>query len=68
MKTFKDLYQFLQTYEGNNIITLLEKSWVGKDKQESLLRMFPGLKLIDKLNRYDICKGNYNKKTLKIPQ
>lgn len=64
MDTFKDLYEFLQLYKENNILTWLEKSWAGKDKQESLLRLFAGLGLIDKLKSYDICKGNYNGKTI----
>ena len=67
MGTFKDLYEFLQLYEENNIITWLkeeEENWVGKDKQESLLRLFAGLGLIDKLKSYDTCKGNYNEKTI----
>ena len=54
MDTFKDLYEFLQSYEETHIITWLEKPWVGKDKQESLLRLFAGLGLIDKLKSYDI--------------
>jgi hypothetical protein len=64
MYTFKDLYEFLQSYEENNIIIWLEEPWVSKDKQESLLRLFAGLGLIDKLKSYDICKGNYNEKTI----
>ena len=64
MDTFKDLYEFLQLYEENNIITWLKEPWAGKDKQESLLRLFAGLGLIDKIKSYDICKGNYNEKTI----
>jgi hypothetical protein len=64
MDTFKDLYEFLQLYEENNIITWLKEPWVGKDKQESLLRLFAGVGLIDKIKSYDICKGNYNEKTI----
>ena len=64
MDTFKDLYEFLQLNEENNIISWLKDPWVGKDKQESLLRLFAGLGLVDKLKSYDICKGNYNKKTI----
>jgi len=64
MKTFKDLYEFLQSYKENNIITWLEEPWVGKDKQESLLRIFSNLGLIDKLKQYDICKGNFNNQTI----
>lgn len=64
MDTFKDLYEFLQLYEENNIIDWLKEPWVGKDKQESLLRLFAELGLIDKIKSYDICKGNYNEKTI----
>jgi len=64
MNTFIDLYKFLQLYEENNILKWLEEPWVGKDKQESLLRLFAGLGLIYKIKSYDICKGNYNEKTI----
>ena len=64
MKTFVDLYKFLQDYENDNIIQWLKEPWKGKDKQESLLRLFAGLGLIDKIESFDICKGCYNKKTI----
>jgi hypothetical protein len=64
MYTFKDLYEFLQSHKENNILHWLETPWTGKDKQESLLRLFAGLGLIDKTKAYDICKGNYNEKTI----
>jgi len=64
MNTIEDLYKFLQLYEEDNILTWLKESWVGKDKQESLLRLFAGLGLIDKIKSYYICKGNYNEKTI----
>ena len=61
---FISLYEFLRTYEKENIITWLEKSWTGKDKQESLLRLFSKLNLISKLYDYDICDGNFNLNTI----
>ena len=61
--TFKQLYEFLQEYDGN-IIEWLKIQWEGKDKQESLLRLFSGLNLITKINNYKICKGNFNLKTI----
>ena len=64
MNTFIKLYEFLQSYEDENIIEWLENPWEGKDKQESLLRLFAGLGLIEKLNSYTICKGNFNLKTI----
>ena len=41
-------------YDENNIKTWLKEPWVGKDKQESLLRLFAGLGIIDKIKSYDI--------------
>lgn len=65
MDTFKDLYEFLQLYEEENILTWLKDPWVGKDKQESLLRLFAGLGcFLNEIKSYDICKGNYNEKTI----
>jgi hypothetical protein len=64
INTFIDLYIFLQSYSNDNIIEWLNKSWKGKDKQESLLRLFAGLGLIEKLINYDVCKGNFNLKTI----
>ena len=62
--TFKDLYKFLQTYSNSNILEWLNEAWIGKDKQESLLRLFAGLGLIDKLNDFKVCNGNFNIKTI----
>tara|TARA_R110002126_G_scaffold184178_1_gene332614 strand:+ start:69 stop:4025 length:3957 start_codon:yes stop_codon:yes gene_type:complete len=64
MKTFSDLYIFLQNHDETNIKNWLSEPWKGKDKQESLLRIFAGLGLIDKLGPYTICKGNFNKGTI----
>ena len=64
IETFIDLYEFLQLYEENNIKSWLKDPWIGKEKQESLLRLFAGLELIDKIKSYNICKGNFNLKTI----
>jgi hypothetical protein len=64
MDTFKDLYHNLQTIEDTDILSWLVTPWKGKDKQESLLRLFAGLGLIVKLKSFHICKGNFNKKTI----
>ena len=69
MESFKDIYEFLRQYQGNNIIELLETTTTEQEKgylQEALLKLFAGLHLINKLKSYDICKGNFNKKTLNI--
>ena len=64
-ETFIDLHSYLQAISGKkkSIIPWLKKSWVGKDKQESLLRLFAVLGLIESLQSYNICKGNFNKGT-----
>ena len=63
IKTFKDLYTFFQTYEGN-FIEWFEDNWTGKEKQESAFRLFACLGLIPKLKDYTCCKGNFNGKTI----
>jgi hypothetical protein len=63
MKTFKDLYLFLQEYEGD-ITKWLEDNWKGKDKQESLLRLFFALGLVLKLKKFNMTGGNFNKQTI----
>lgn len=62
LKTFVDLYEFLK--KENDISEWLNNKWEGKDKQESLLRLFAGLGLIEKLNSFKICKGNFNTMTI----
>ena len=64
MTTFKEHHEFLQTFEEESIFGWLSEKWEGKDKQETLLRHFGGLGLIDKLNKYNICKGSFNLKTI----
>ena len=54
MDTFKHLYEFLQSHEDDSIYKWLQEHWVGKDKQESLLRLFTGLNLIDKLKKQGV--------------
>ena len=63
-KTFIDLYNYLQGINDESIVPWLTNNWQGKEKQESLLRLFASLGLIDKLRPYNICKGNFNKKTI----
>jgi len=66
MKSFVDLYNYLRKSKFSNIIEWLEDDdkWVGKEKQESLLRLFASLGLISKLRDYKICIGNMNLGTL----
>lgn len=66
INTFVDLYEFLQYFPSPSLLEWLNERWDGKDKQESLLRLFAGLGLIDKLNQYRMCKGNFNMKTISV--
>ena len=57
MNTFKDLYTYLTVNYNKtaNIIHFLNDSldvWKGKDKQESVFRLFAYLKLIPDFNGY----------------
>jgi hypothetical protein len=61
LNTFVQLYEFLREYNGN-IRIWLGKHWVGKDKQEALLRIFAVLGLI--LNDWAPCGGNFNTGTI----
>ena len=63
MNTFKDLFAFYQD-SCTNFLEWLEDPWEGKDKQESALRLFAGLRMIDKLKNFVKCTGNYNEKTI----
>ena len=61
--TFKDLYEFLQ---HNELLEWIKTPWQGKDKQESVLRLFAGLNLIRKLDNYKVCSGNFNTMTISM--
>ena len=64
LKTFCDLYNYLQEKKFTDISEWLVTRWKGKDKQESLLRLFAGLGLISKLNEFNVCNGNFNNGTI----
>lgn len=67
MTTYKELFQHLQTFEDNYDIRkwLSTDRWTGKDKQESILRLFARLGLIPKLGDFCMCTGNFNLRTIK---
>jgi len=66
ISSFVELYEFLQIHNEENILNWLNVPWVGKDKQESLLRLFSKLDLLSKLQNYNICNGNFNLNSIKI--
>jgi SAM-dependent methyltransferase len=65
MHTFADLYTYLQSNtDHKSIKPFLEDNWVGKEKQESLFRLFAHLQLIPDFNKYKLCQGNFNNVTI----
>lgn len=64
INTFVDLYNFLREYPNDSILNWLKTNWIGKDKQESLFRLFSKLELITCINGWKICSGNFNLKTI----
>ena len=62
--TFVELYDLLQNFTTDSILDWLKVSWNGKDKQESIFRLFSKLGLIIGLNGYNICHGNFNLGTI----
>jgi len=65
MKTFVDLYKYLiSRNESFDLIEFLKENWDGKDKQESIFRLFAFLKLIPEFDGYNICDGNFSKGNL----
>jgi len=63
ISTFIDLYKYLQTCQ--DFPKWLNDPWKGKDKQESVLRLFAVLNLITKIHPYKVCHGNFNLQSIK---
>jgi hypothetical protein len=64
MKNFSQLYDVVMNIEENTIIPFLNEKWIGKDKQESLFRLFAYLNVIKEFDNYSLCDGNFNEGTL----
>ena len=64
MKTFFELYEFIISNKDSSIYPFLQHSWKGKDKQESIFRLFAYLNLIPEFNTYKVCDGVYNLGTI----
>jgi len=66
MKTYKQLFLSIQSLPDPNILNwLMTDKWKGKDKQETILRLFARLGLIPKINHFHMCSGNFNLNTIK---
>jgi hypothetical protein len=58
------LYDATRRHPGNSIAGWTydpSSPWFGKEKQESLLRLFAYLKCIPAIEKYTVCVGNFNK-------
>jgi hypothetical protein len=67
MNTFIDLYNHLITLDESGFrLFLTSDQWSGKDKLESVFRLFAYLNLIEYFNDYKICDGNYTNNTINI--
>ena len=64
IRTYTQLYEFLQSYTSQDIREWLSQPWKGKDKQESLFRLFSGLGLLPCFSEYSLCQGNFNLQTI----
>ena len=65
MNTFIDLYNHLITLDESDFtLFLTSEQWIGKDKLESVFRLFAYLNLIEYFNDYKICDGNYTNNTI----
>jgi hypothetical protein len=65
MPTFIDLYNHLITLDETNFrLFLTSDQWSGKDKLESVFRLFAYLNLFEQFNDYKICDGNYTNNTI----
>ena len=58
--TFAELYEYLRTQTNIEDFLETKNKWIGKEKQESLLRLFTILKLVSLPYDCVMCYGNYN--------
>ena len=59
MHSFTDLFEYLKNY-NLSLNSFLSEKWEGKDKQESVFRLFAYMGLIPDFTNYSICDGNFN--------
>jgi hypothetical protein len=67
MKTFKELFSFLQSSTYTHVKEWLssEEKWKGVEKQESLFRILAHLGTVRKINEFHMCIGNFNLQTIR---
>ena len=68
MRNFIELFEELKKYDLS-LKTYLSEKWEGKDKQESVFRLFAYMGLIPEFTNitssYSICDGNFNKGSIR---
>jgi len=64
IKKISQLYDLIINYDNDSIIPFLNDKWQGKEKQESLFRLFAYLNVIKEFNNYTVCDGNFNEGTI----
>jgi hypothetical protein len=62
--TYPELFEQLKAIPSNRFYDWIQERWRGKDKQESCLRMFSSMNLIHKIEGFQRCNGNFNRRTL----
>ncbi len=63
MTTFEDLYRYLSS-KDIDVNAFLKDKWGGAEMQESMLRLFAYLGIIDELSAFTPCSGNFSMKTI----
>lgn len=66
MNTFADLFAYLQMTTFAHISEFLSDNWEGKEKQESMFRLFANLRLIHEFKEYFVCQGNFSKQSVDV--
>lgn len=63
-RTYRDLFDELQTLPQDGMIPWLKEKWQGPNKQEAVLNLFTALGFIEKLSDWEMMEGNYNLQNL----
>ena len=65
MTTFQDLLTEILRLSSEEFVDWLSVPWTGKDKQESLFRLFAHQGQISEFKDHRVCSGKFNLGTLK---
>ena len=65
--TFADVYEYLQKeYSYPSIKPFLQENWAGKEKQETLFRLFAYLGIIQDFKGFQVCSSSFNDNNLEL--